>query len=106
MRIYILECARKTVKKNGIKGQRTYREVRKMAETGLNAEEISAKVQIPKNTVKRYLRHRTGRHPTIPAGTQIHLPEAARRWALKAAAKEQNPYFQAEILYQVLKETK
>ena len=32
--------------------------------------------------------------------------KAMRKWLLKAASKEQNPYFQAEILYQVLKETK
>ena len=33
------------------------------------------------------------------------MKKAVRKWLLKAAAKEQNPYFQAEILYSVLKET-
>jgi hypothetical protein len=33
------------------------------------------------------------------------MNKAVRRWMLKAASKEQNPYVQAEILYSVLKET-
>ena len=33
------------------------------------------------------------------------MNKAMRKWLLKAAAKEQNPYVQAEILYSVLKET-
>jgi hypothetical protein len=37
---------------------------------------------------------------------QKKVRKAVRKWLLKAASKEQNPYFQAEILYQVLKETK
>ena len=30
------------------------------------------------------------------------MNRAARKWLLKAASKEQNPYVQAEILYSVL----
>jgi hypothetical protein len=30
--------------------------------------------------------------------------KAVQKWLLKAAGKEQNPYVQAEILYQALKE--
>jgi len=30
------------------------------------------------------------------------MNEAVRKWLLKAASKEQNPYMQAEILYSVL----
>jgi len=33
------------------------------------------------------------------------MKKAVRKWLLKAAAKEQNPYMQAEILYSVLKDT-
>jgi hypothetical protein len=33
------------------------------------------------------------------------MNKAMRKWLLKAAAKEQNPYVQAEILFQVLGET-
>jgi len=32
------------------------------------------------------------------------MNKATRKWALRCAAKEQNPYVQAEVLYQVLKE--
>jgi len=49
-------------------------EARKMAKRGLNVEEISKKLAIPEATVRRYLRHKTGRPPTIPAGTRIRLP--------------------------------
>jgi len=31
------------------------------------------------------------------------MNEAVRKWLLKAASKEQNPYVQAEILYSVLR---
>ena len=35
------------------------------------------------------------------------FPNRAReKWLLKAACKEQNPYFQAEILYQILGDKK
>ena len=34
------------------------------------------------------------------------MKKAVGKWLLKAAAKEQNPYVQAEILYSVLKEMK
>ena len=34
------------------------------------------------------------------------MKKAVRKWLLKATAKEQNPYMQAEILYSVLKERK
>jgi hypothetical protein len=33
------------------------------------------------------------------------MNKGMRKWALRAAAKEQNPYVQAEILFSVLKET-
>ena len=32
------------------------------------------------------------------------MKKAVRKWLLKAAAKEQNPYFQAELVYQALGE--
>ena len=35
----------------------------------------------------------------------VFMKKAVRKWLLKAAAKEQNPYMQAEILYSVLKGT-
>lgn len=63
------------MRKNGTRGQRTYLKVRKMAKTGLNAEEISAKVRVPKHVVERYLRRKPGRSPTIPMGTRIRLPQ-------------------------------
>ena len=32
------------------------------------------------------------------------MKKSVRKWLLKAASKEANPYFQAEILYQALGE--
>lgn len=58
-----------------MRGMQTYLKVRKMAKNGLNTEEISKKTGIPKRTVERYLRHKTGRQPTIPIGTHIRLPD-------------------------------
>ena len=62
-----------------MRGTKTYLQVRKMAKKGLNTEEISKKMGIPKCTVERYLRHKIGRQPTIPVGTRIRLPDTLKK---------------------------
>ena len=56
-----------------MRGLKTYLQTQKLAKKGLTVSQIADKLGLHENTVKKYLRNKSGRKGTIPSNTRIRI---------------------------------